>query len=32
LRFAIKGDDMTGTLTTPDGVVYRRISLRKQAK
>jgi hypothetical protein len=32
LRFAIKGDDMTRTLTTPDGVVCRRISLRKQAK
>jgi hypothetical protein len=32
LRLVVKGDSMTGTLTTPDGVVYRRLSLRKQAK
>jgi hypothetical protein len=32
LRFTVKGDSMTGTLTTPDKVVYRRITLRKQEK
>ena len=31
-RFTVKGDTMAGTLTTPDGVVYRRVSLRKEGK
>jgi hypothetical protein len=29
-RLKVDGDTMTGTLTKPDGVVYRRVSLRKQ--
>jgi hypothetical protein len=32
LRLTVDGDAMTGTLTTPDGVVYRRISSRKEGK
>lgn len=32
-EFTVNGDQMTGTLTTPDKVVYRRVSLKKdQAK
>jgi hypothetical protein len=32
LSLAVKGDEMSGTLKTPSGVVYRRITLRRQAK
>ncbi len=28
-EFTVIGDQMTGTLTTPDKVVYRRVSLKK---
>lgn len=28
-KFTVKGNTMTGTLTTPDKIVYRRVSLQK---
>jgi hypothetical protein len=31
-KLAVKGNQMTGTLTTPDGTVFRRVTLKKDQR